>query len=165
MTSQIKEIEQPDVDDLASNEGMAVIPLKERVVEVMSAMGWTPKEFMRKAKISPSVMSQWKSGEILSIGKVDTALRLQQETGFAAIWLAVGTGPKMANTSELASDSFHVKQITELARKLPADKLLKLHEMASKLSFPDPQPTGVPETVAESRIKPAAKKTAKKPSA
>jgi len=121
---------------------------------------------MREAKISSSVMTQWQNGMIQSIGKVDTVLRLQQKTGYAAMWLAVGTGPKMANTRELASDPFHVQQITEIARKLPPDRLMKLHEAASKLSFQDPEPASVPPQVAQARIRPEVKvkKTGKRSS-
>lgn len=71
--------------------------LKARLEEIMEVMGWTHADLMRVSRQSSSVVSQWlgkTARPIKSISKVEAAEYLEQETGFAALWIAKGLGPK-----------------------------------------------------------------------
>jgi hypothetical protein len=73
--------------------------LKERLEELMRAMRWGHADLVRVSKQSSSVVSQWLgkgSKEIKSIGKLDAAIYLERESGFSALWIAKGIGPKRA---------------------------------------------------------------------
>lgn len=79
------------------NQPMA--SLKERLEEVMDAMKWAHGDLVRVAGVSSSVVSQWLgkgSKEIKSIGATVAAERIEVASGFAALWVAKGLGPKMA---------------------------------------------------------------------
>lgn len=81
--------------------------LKERLEEVMRTLGWTRKDLVKHSGQSSSVVSQWLgngSKEIKSIGKVDTAVRLQEASGFAAAWIAMGVGPKHVQSAQNAHE-------------------------------------------------------------
>lgn len=74
--------------------------LKDRISELMRATHWNTSTIARKGGISPSAVSQWRGiGQrpVLEIGNIEVALRLQRESGFSALWLAKGIGPKMAS--------------------------------------------------------------------
>jgi transcriptional regulator with XRE-family HTH domain len=73
--------------------------LSERLQEVMDAKGWTHADLVRISQQSSSVVSQWLgkgSKEIKSIGKLGAALRLSEASGYSAVWIAEGVGPRMA---------------------------------------------------------------------
>ena len=148
--------DKPAPENGVLNEDMPQQSLTERMEEVMQALKWGRHDVMRVGGVSSSVVSQWLgngSKPIKTIGDVEVAIKLQQATGYNAVWLAKGKGPKMATSSQLAADALHVRQITEWARGLPADKLLKLHEYAHGLTFQDAA-EGVPPQVSEARIRP-----------
>jgi hypothetical protein len=72
--------------------------LQERLSEVMAKMGWEHADLMRISKQSSSVVSQWlgKGGKpTRSIGKQEAAEALSKESGFSALWIAKGLGPKL----------------------------------------------------------------------
>lgn len=72
--------------------------LQERIEELMAARGWTVGKVASVAGVSSSAVSQWlgrggaKSSK--SIGDFEVALRLEKESGYSAMWLAKGKGPK-----------------------------------------------------------------------
>ena len=73
--------------------------LIQRLAEVMQAKDWTHADLMRVSGQSSSVVSQWLgkgTKTIHTIGKLEAAERLEAETGFSALWIAKGIGPKMA---------------------------------------------------------------------
>ena len=72
--------------------------LSERLTEVMTACRWTHADLVRITRQSSSVVSQWLgngSKEIKSIGRLEAALAIERESGFSALWVATGGGPKM----------------------------------------------------------------------
>lgn len=74
--------------------------LQERLAEVMTAMKWGHADLVRVSKQSSSAVSQWLgkgSKTIHSIGKLEAAIYIEQASGFAALWVAKGIGPKMAS--------------------------------------------------------------------
>jgi len=71
--------------------------LKNRLAEVMTAMEWQHMDLVKISGQSSSVVSQWLgngSKEIKSIGKMEAAERIEQASGFSALWVAKGLGPK-----------------------------------------------------------------------
>ena len=60
-------------------------------------MQWDHADLVRASGESSSVVSQWLgkgSKPINTIGKIETAIRLERATGFSALWLAKGVGAK-----------------------------------------------------------------------
>jgi SOS-response transcriptional repressor LexA len=73
--------------------------LQERLQEVMSAKAWGYRDLLRVSGESSSVVSQWLgrgSKIIKSIGKMEAAERIEQNSGFSALWIARGIGSKFA---------------------------------------------------------------------
>jgi transcriptional regulator with XRE-family HTH domain len=90
--------------------------LSERLQEVMDAKGWTHADLVRISQQSSSVVSQWLgkgSKEIKSIGKLGAALRLSEASGYSAVWIAEGVGPRM--TTAFSATSL----LSPLAREQP----------------------------------------------
>lgn len=67
--------------------------LEERMAELMAESGWTVGEIAEIAKVSSSAVSQWINGQTLTI-KLEPAILLERESGYSALWLANGKGPK-----------------------------------------------------------------------
>lgn len=63
----------------------------------MAAKRWKRPDLVRASGESSSVVSQWLgkgSKTIKSIGKLEAAEALERASGFAALWIAKGKGPK-----------------------------------------------------------------------
>jgi hypothetical protein len=76
-----------------------MLALKDRLAEVMTAMSWDRSDLVRVSKQSSSVVSQWLghgSKEIRTIAKLEAVLAIERESGFSALWVAKGKGPKRA---------------------------------------------------------------------
>jgi hypothetical protein len=72
--------------------------LQERLTEVMAAMHWEHADLVRVSGQSSSVVSQWrgKSSKLIkSIGNMAAAQRIEAASGFCALWVAKGEGPKL----------------------------------------------------------------------
>ena len=82
------------------NPGMAT--LQQRLEEVMKAKNWEHADLMRVSGQSSSVVSQWLgkgSKDIKEIGKLEAAIYLERASGYSALWIAKGLGPKHAHTT------------------------------------------------------------------
>ena len=78
---------------------MPVQTLIDRLEEVMAAKDWSYADLVRHSGESRSVVSQWlgRSSKVIhSIGKMQAAERLEEASGYAALWIAKGVGDKMA---------------------------------------------------------------------
>jgi hypothetical protein len=109
---------------------LGIMPtLKERLEEVMRAAHWEHADLVRVSKQSSSVVSQWLgkgSKEIKSIGKLDAAIYIERESGFSALWVAKGIGPKraaMAAHTSSASSAAIAASLT--AMPYSADQVLE----------------------------------------
>ena len=80
--------------------------LSNRIQEIVAA-GYKKAEVARAAGKSPAAVTQWISGETKEI-KADSAAGIQKVTGFSAVWIATGQGPKMT--------SGNVSQVSERGR-------------------------------------------------
>ena len=91
--------------------------LEERLREVMDAMGWDRTDVMRVSQQSSSVVSQWlgnASKTIKTIGKLEAAIYLERATGFSALWIAKGMGPKRAHpTAQRTSEPVRLHHVGE----------------------------------------------------
>lgn len=73
------------------------VTLVDRLQEVMAAMRWTHADLVRVSGESSSVVSQWLgngSKTIKSIGSLRAAMNIERASGFSALWVAKGDGPK-----------------------------------------------------------------------
>lgn len=73
--------------------------LKDRIEEVKASQNWNDTQMANAAGVSRSAVAQWagKGSKIIrTIGDVEVALNLERATGYSALWIAKGTGPKMA---------------------------------------------------------------------
>lgn len=80
--------------------------LTDRLTELMAAMGWQHQDLMHASRQSSSVVSQWLgkgSKEIKSIGKMEAAIYLERASGFSALWIAKGIGPKRVAQPKFAA--------------------------------------------------------------
>lgn len=68
--------------------------LQDRIAEVMAAAGLTVGELADIAGVTSSAATQWKDGPTKTL-KAAPAARLSAKTGFRALWLSSGEGPKM----------------------------------------------------------------------
>lgn len=67
--------------------------LQDRIAELMAATGWSVGEISRITGVSSSAVSQWKDGPTKSI-KIGPATRLGTASGYSAVWIATGEGPR-----------------------------------------------------------------------
>lgn len=81
--------------------------LQERLAEVMALKNWTHADLMRVTGQSSSVVSQWlgKGSKIIkTIGKFEAAEAIEKESGFSALWVAKGIGPKLRSAQILKNE-------------------------------------------------------------
>jgi transcriptional regulator with XRE-family HTH domain len=77
------------------NHGME--KLQQRLEEVMRAKNWDGAKLAKVSGASRSLVSQWlgnASRPIKKIGNLEAAKRIEAESGFCALWIAQGIGPK-----------------------------------------------------------------------
>jgi phage repressor protein C with HTH and peptisase S24 domain len=68
--------------------------LQDRIAEVMTVAGLTVGELADIAGVTSSAATQWKDGPTKTL-KAAPAAKLSAKTGFSALWLSSGEGPKM----------------------------------------------------------------------
>lgn len=69
--------------------------LQERIAELMAVANLTVGELADIAGVTSSAATQWKDGPTKSL-KTAPATRLAAKTGYSALWIANGEGPKKA---------------------------------------------------------------------
>lgn len=117
--------------------------LRERLEEVMAAMQWQHADLMRASGQSSSVVSQWLgkgSKEIKSIGALEAAIYLERATGYSALWLAKGQGPKFASGKPLPAA--HTAQEPAAPWENPAGTLYALRELLRRVPADMRRPFG-----------------------
>lgn len=77
--------------------------LSERIQEIVDA-GYRKSALARAAGKSAAAVTQWISGETKEI-KSDSAAGIQAVTGFSAVWIATGKGPKMVAIGNVSAVS------------------------------------------------------------
>ncbi len=78
--------------------------LQDRMAELISETKLSVGEIALIAGVSSSAASQWKDGPTKSI-KIVPATRISEATGFSAMWLSTGVGPKKRPVKTLASEN------------------------------------------------------------
>lgn len=130
----------------ALNDGVS--DLQTRLAEVMTAMRWEHADLVRVSKQSSSVVSQWlgkgsKSKIIKSIGKMEAAENIERASGFAALWVAKGLGPKRITPpapavslarSPIGTYSALEQTLADLAKLISEAPVEHRHAIASNLS-------------------------------
>lgn len=115
------------------NRAYMTTTLQERMVELMTATGWTVGEIARVAGVTSAAVSQWvgngKGKQSKSIGDINAAMRLEKASGFSGLWLAKGKGAKLATEAKVA--------LTEETRPEPDDLDTALEVIAKALTEVD----------------------------
>lgn len=101
--------------------------LQERMRELMDESGWSVGEIADRAAVSSSAVSQWVNGPTLSI-KLEPAIKLERDSGYSALWLANGKGPKKVADVPLTSRQDAGDEILEpeFAGKARRDKAVPI---------------------------------------
>jgi transcriptional regulator with XRE-family HTH domain len=71
--------------------------LQARMEEFVRETKWSVTQIADTAKVTPSAVSQWLgkgAKTIQTIGNIEAAINLERATGYSALWLAKGKGPK-----------------------------------------------------------------------
>lgn len=74
--------------------------LSTRIAEAIKESGKSKADIARACAVSPASVTFWLNGETKSL-KAETALALEQATGYRAIWLLKGVGPRRVAAPEL----------------------------------------------------------------
>lgn len=67
--------------------------LSTRIAEAIEKSEKSRSEIARACGVSPAAVTFWLSGDTKSL-KAETALALEQATGYRAVWLLKGLGPR-----------------------------------------------------------------------
>lgn len=84
-----------------------LMTLKDRIQEVLNA-GYGKAELARAAGKTPPAVTHWLTGASKEI-KSDSAAGIQALTGFNAVWIATGKGPKKVLTVQEPSPTYGPK--------------------------------------------------------
>lgn len=123
------------------NVGRMNESLQDRLAEVMAATGWGHADLMRVTGQSSSVVSQWlgKGSKIIqSIGKMEAAEAIERGSGFSALWVAKGIGPKTrGRPSEegVAQVDHAVSHLPFQDPTLTREDLMKLETLPDRFVF------------------------------
>lgn len=93
--------------------------LKDRIQELMRASGMDERAMAKAAGVTPSAVYQWLghgSKPINSIGDIEAATKLMWATGFSALWISKGKGPKYAHeqSAPTISSALHVSEASRI---------------------------------------------------
>jgi len=97
--------------------------LKDRLEEFMAETGWDEAKIRDTVAdvVSRSAVSQWlgKSSKIIhTIGNMEAAIYLERASGYSALWLAKGVGPKLAKAPSAALSAV-LEPVSPIAAKEP----------------------------------------------
>lgn len=91
--------------------------LTERLKEVMASRGWsTDQQVADIAGVSRSAVAQWLgkgSKMIHTIGNMEAAENLERETGYAALWIAKGVGPKRSSMGKPPEPEWPLRSVNQ----------------------------------------------------
>lgn len=91
-----------------------VTTLQERIAELMAAADLTVGGLANIAGVTSSAATQWKDGPTKTL-KTGPATKISAATGFSAMWIATGEGPKMAASMPPAPVASNVADAPALA--------------------------------------------------
>ena len=111
--------------------------LKDRIQELMRASGLDEKAIAKAAGVTPSAVYQWLghgSKPIKSIGDIEAATKLMWATGYSALWISKGKGPKhnQENSNQPHTAGHHASEPSkEYAAYVTKTKMAPVVEWAS----------------------------------
>lgn len=97
--------------------------LQTRMEEFVEKTKLTKTEIAAIAGVTPSAVSQWLGSggkTIHSIGNIEAAIKLERSTGYSALWLAKGNGPKLAEREASTASSIDYRSALQTLAKLIA---------------------------------------------
>lgn len=122
--------------------------LEERIQEMMDVTKLTVPEIAGIAGVTPSAVSQWlgQSARPTKTISLEPALLLERKTGFSALWLSKGKGPKMADRPRANTPSNFVdiggglmhpsRTALPPTKKIKVSSMIKLDRDGSLERFP-----------------------------
>lgn len=113
--------------------------LTDRLQEVMTHMGWEHQDLMRASRQSSSVVSQWlgkTNKPIKTIGKLEAAIHLERATGYSALWLAKGLGPKHVHAAPTGGRSPLIAADVGPGMYSPSEVLEQMRQLLLKVPRP-----------------------------
>lgn len=117
--------------------------LKDRIQALLDA-GFTRTQIAKAAKKSQSAVTQWLSGDTKEL-KSDSAAGIQAVTGFSAVWLATGNGPRLAAEATNVALGPNIGGTVPLLSSVQAGNFKELVNNHSQMASDAEQvPTAVP---------------------
>jgi transcriptional regulator with XRE-family HTH domain len=93
--------------------------LAERFKEARQAAGMSPADMARALRVKPSSISNIESGKTQSL-KAQTAAGVERVTGYSAVWVATGHGPKMGRMGKMPTEEqAQIDALYEAIMELP----------------------------------------------
>lgn len=141
--------------------------LSERLQEAIEASGKSKAEIARACNITQASINHWMTGKTRSL-RAETALALEQITGFSAVWLTSGRGPKLAeHTSQEPRQTTEMRSLEKVLQAIPEGKRLVAYQDALQTligHLAPSAPTQEPDQVANAATPSAAPQPKQAPS-
>ena len=93
---------------------LAMTTLSGRIREAMEGAGLKPLQLANATGKTSGAVTYWINGAAKSL-KAESAMRIQQATGYSASWLITGTGERLAKNAVAVARSEFSPSATELA--------------------------------------------------
>jgi transcriptional regulator with XRE-family HTH domain len=90
------------------------MPLNNRIAEAITVSGKSSADIARACGVTAAAVTHWKNGNTKSL-KAETALALEQATGFRAVWLLKGKGPRKVEDPSWPFPKVPIERVLALA--------------------------------------------------
>lgn len=114
--------------------------LADRFREARESAGLTPAEMARALRVKGSSVSNIESGRTRAL-RAETAAGVERVTGYSAVWVATGHGPRQGRLGKIPSgEAEQVNALYEAIMALPPHLRAKIEADVHFLrSLPQPQ--------------------------
>ncbi len=103
----------------------------DRVREAILTSKKSQSEIALACGVTRSAVSQWMQGDVKELMGI-TLAKLATATGFEALWIADGTGPKMRHDKPLGDQESQVLTAMETMQPYQRDMLVKIADTVAK---------------------------------
>lgn len=115
----------------------------ERISEAIEGSGKTVADIAAFCEVSPQAVYQWRSGETKELMGT-TLARLAAITGYEALWIATGRGPKKRADKPLSEQESQVLAAMEKMQPYQLDMLVKIADTVAKTTLEQTDPAMKP---------------------
>lgn len=100
--------------------------LAQRFREARESTGMKPADMARALRVKASSISNIESGKTQSL-KAETAAGVERVTGYSAVWIATGHGPKMGRIGKMPqAEAQQIDALYEAIMELPPNLRAKI---------------------------------------